>query len=278
MFLIPQHICGSSVSSRRKAQNCQTAQSIVQKQPCVSTTREKSKGMRSREVLGAVVITTLEACFIFSFFKKKKNGNRLTSFLTALFIAVVRAVILAIAPPWQTNAAPVPTTELVSCAHWSGCRVHRRALFIQICILKSSELISSCCFSANKLYMRARISDTKQILHPTGLLSAERSSYSLQFFSSDWSSQSNSPSHLQPALMHMPLLHMNSTALQGWWDAAHTEQHRKRVAAGKNLAAVQAGPWVLSVFAGLGGLLDESTVLLWRRILSQARVYFCPGW
>lgn len=137
--------------------------------------------------------------------------------------------------------------------------------------------MSSCCFSANKLYMRARISDTKQILHPTGLLSAERSSYSLQFFSSDWSSQSNSPSHLQPALMHMPLLHMNSTALQGWWDAAHTEQHRKRVAAGKNLAAVQAGPWVLSVFAGLGGLLDESTVLLWRRILSQARVYFCPG-
>lgn len=55
--------------------------------------------MRSREALGAVVITTLEACFIFSFFKKKKNGNRLTSFLTALFIAVVRAVILAIAPP-----------------------------------------------------------------------------------------------------------------------------------------------------------------------------------
>lgn len=48
---------------------------------------------------------------------------------------------------------------------------------------------------------------------------------SLQFFSSDWSSQSYSPSHLQPALMHIPLLHMNSTDLQGWWEATHTNTH-----------------------------------------------------
>lgn len=81
----------------------------------------------------------------------------------------------------------------------------------------------------------------------TPLLSEERSSYSLQFFSSDWSSQSNSPSHLQPALMHIPLLHMNSTDLQGWWEAAHTEEHQKHVTAGKNVATFQAGLWFLPV-------------------------------
>lgn len=54
---------------------------------------------------------------------------------------------------------------------------------------------------------------------PSSLVLRARS-YSLQFFSSDWSSQSCSPSHLQPELMHMPLLHMNSTDLQGWWEAA----------------------------------------------------------
>lgn len=95
--------------------------------------------MRWGEVLWAVVITTIEA-IIFSFFKKR-NGNCLTSFLTALFITVVRAVILSIASPWQANAAPVPTAELVGRAHGSGCAVNRRAKFSRRFILKSLDLI-----------------------------------------------------------------------------------------------------------------------------------------
>lgn len=43
--------------------------------------------------------------------------------------------------------------------------------------------------------------------------------HSLQLRSSDWSSQSASPSQRQPALMHRPLSHMNSPERQGWWEA-----------------------------------------------------------
>lgn len=112
--------------------------------------------------------------------------------------------------------------------NWSAVHIEVAAgCIIYSVILKSLELISSC-FSAKQITHVC----SQQILHMTGWLSEERSSYSLQFFSSDWSSQSNSPSHLQPALMHMPLLHMNSTDLQGWWEAAHTEQHQKHVTAG----------------------------------------------
>lgn len=50
---------------------------------------------------------------------------------------------------------------------------------------------------------------------------------SLQLRSSDWSSQSASPSQRQPALMHRPLSHMNSPERQGWWEAGET--HRASV-------------------------------------------------
>lgn len=46
--------------------------------------------------------------------------------------------------------------------------------------------------------------------------------HSLQLRSSDWSSQSASPSQCQPALMHRPLSHMNSPERQGWWEAGET--------------------------------------------------------
>lgn len=46
---------------------------------------------------------------------------------------------------------------------------------------------------------------------------------SLQLRSSDWSSQSASPSQRQPALMHRPLSHMNSPERQGWWEAGETK-------------------------------------------------------
>lgn len=72
---------------------------------------------------------------------------------------------------------------------------------------------------------------------------ASRSSYSLQFFSSDWSSQSNSPSHLQPKLMHMPLLHMNSTDLQGWWEAAHAHTTAQTCHSRKKRAAARCSGW-----------------------------------
>lgn len=48
--------------------------------------------------------------------------------------------------------------------------------------------------------------------------------HSLQLRSSDWSSQSASPSQRQPALMHRPLSHMNSPERQGWWEAGETGQ------------------------------------------------------
>jgi hypothetical protein len=46
---------------------------------------------------------------------------------------------------------------------------------------------------------------------------------SLQLRSSDWSSQSASPSQRQPELMHRPLSHMNSPERQGWWEAGETK-------------------------------------------------------
>lgn len=48
--------------------------------------------------------------------------------------------------------------------------------------------------------------------------------HSLQLRSSDWSSQSASPSQRQPALMHRPLSHINSPERQGWWEAGETCQ------------------------------------------------------
>ena len=48
--------------------------------------------------------------------------------------------------------------------------------------------------------------------------------HSLQLRSSDWSSQSASPSQRQPALMHRPLSHINSPERQGWWEAGETRQ------------------------------------------------------
>lgn len=124
-----------------------------------SQTEEKKGKQMRKEVLWAVVITTTEACVIFSF-SKKRSRKILTSFLTALFIAVVRAVILAVTSPWQTNAASVSTTELVSRAHGSGCRVHKHASFIQLFILQLLLLISFWLCQTTNTYK-----DTKQMLH-----------------------------------------------------------------------------------------------------------------
>lgn len=78
------------------------------------------------------------------------------------------------------------------------------------------------CFQNEETLFKQATSATKAIC---SVILRGSSSHSLQFFSSDWSSQSNSPSHLQPALMHIPLLHMNSTDLHGWWEAAHKHRH-----------------------------------------------------
>lgn len=122
---------------------CQTDQSFVLKQHlCFSTEKKKEKRQRKeakkrREFLSAeeglfwaVVMTTIEARVIFSFRKRKKKKRRqdktttssLTSFLTALFIAVVGAVVLAVASPWQPDAASGPAAELVGRAHGRGWR------------------------------------------------------------------------------------------------------------------------------------------------------------
>lgn len=66
-------------------------------------------------------MTTIGACVIFW---KQRNSCGLTSLLAAFFITAVRAVILAITSPWQTDAASSSTAELVSCTHGRGCRTH----------------------------------------------------------------------------------------------------------------------------------------------------------
>lgn len=96
---------------------------------CLKATVFAEKKKRKREFVGgarqfwAVVMATIEARVIFSFWKQDNNRG-LTSFLTTLFIAAVRAVILAVASPWQPDAASSPTAELVSRAHGRGCRWH----------------------------------------------------------------------------------------------------------------------------------------------------------
>lgn len=77
--------------------------------------------------------------------------------------------------------------------------------------------------------------------------------------------------------MHMPLLHMNSTDLQGWWEAADTERHREGVTAGTSVAALQAGLCLLSAFAVMSlpafyGDLSQDRVAC---VGSQDQVYFC---
>lgn len=180
-------------------------------------------------------MTTCEAWIIFSFFKRRKCSSRPTGFLAALFVAVVGAVVLAVAPPRQTDAASVPAAELVGRAHGGGCRAHGHAGWGQRVPPKSLELM---CFSSHLCVCVCVYAG--QEAHPPH---ASRSSNSLQFFSSDWSSQSNSPSHLQPKLMHMPLLHMNSTDLQGWWEAAHAHTTAQTCHSRKKRAAARCSGW-----------------------------------
>lgn len=154
-----------------------------------------------------VTMTTTWKRTLLSFWKDD-NKDSLTSFFTTLFVTAVWTVILPVASPWQPHTASRSAAKLVSCAHGRGCRT------IQ---------------TQQKLSPEATDGDG-HAPQPTALKHAalhknDKSGHSLQFISSDWSSQSNSPSHLQPALMHMPLLHMNSTDLHGWWDAARKNQN-----------------------------------------------------
>lgn len=114
-------LCGSSFHSTVKEQTKKKKKNLnffpfFEMQLCFPTEKFLSRGL-----FRAVVMVTVEACTIFSAWKQDNNQS-LTSFLTALFIAAIRAVVLAIASPWQPDTASSSTAELVGRAHGRGCR------------------------------------------------------------------------------------------------------------------------------------------------------------
>lgn len=206
------------LSSLHKPKNCQPDRPIVQKQPRVSNSKGKKGKQMRREVMWAVVITTTEACVIFSFFKKKETATVL--------------------PVFSQPSSSLWSEQSSSPSHLHDRRMQRpfpqrnwSAVHMDVAAGRAnthhlfSYLLTNPLLLISFWFCQVNITDedSKQTLRDATQLFSEVSSYSLQFFSSDWSSQSNSPSHLQPALMHIPLLHMNSTDLQGWWEAAHTK-------------------------------------------------------
>lgn len=117
----------------------------------------------------------------------------LTCLFTAFLITAIRAIVLSITAPWQPHTSTRHTAKLIGHAHrctWtSKRRPGHTSLYITILMYPGMD-------------------ETFDIL---------------QFFSSDWSSQSYSPSHLQPAFIHIPLLHMNSAERHGWCEAARKQ-------------------------------------------------------
>lgn len=124
-----------------------------------------------------------------------------TCFLTAILVAAVRAVIFTIASPWQPDTAAGRAAELFGGAHGGGWK---RSNGVSVHPHRDAHTFPD---------------ERRWVVANSFWQQGMADKHSLQFFSSDWSSQSNSPSHRQPALMHIPLLHMNSTERQGWWEA-----------------------------------------------------------